>query len=475
MTRSWLALAVILGLSSLASQPSAQPKTPAKGVATATPKPTPKPTQKPAKPAPACAAARSALDTTARTIAAGLGRVPDKTLVVSAALATDTPAPRAAALSAKLTELVAGRLGAGVTFEPAPITLDEARPKAAARPGFVWLEPKISGGRLRLSADAYPVPSTVWSRARSRRPGPIAHAFAQARIDAEVRSFLRPIPFVDPKVAKFDGADPDIVAMACGDLDGDGGSDLVTMTRQRILQVRLADGKVSRVREAQWSDLAAVAPVPLRQPLGFTTIVEASSSAEPSGYLDVSLSDRAQSVRLDPDFAVLRKLEGFAVPSGRATACTWIYDLLLGDKLTACGPRDAAPELPQIKHRSDALAADVLVARNGTHKALVALRRNNGLVVRGPGGDMIIGRVGAQLAIGDVDQDGSADLVTTLDVLSRKHDVVQLRTVLPSGTVKRRFTLPVPTGVDALAICPPDGPGRAPIVLASKSQLWVLR
>jgi len=75
----------------------------------------------------------------------------------------------------------------------------------------------------------------------------------------------------------------------------------------------------------------------------------------------------------------------------------------------------------------------------------------------------------------DVDQDGSADLVSTLDVLSRKHDVLELRTLLSSGTVKRRFKLPVPTGIDAVAICPPDGPGRAPIVLASKSQLWVLR
>jgi len=471
MTRPWLAGALICGLCCLAAPLGAQPRPPRDGVpklgsgkASAAPKTTP-----------ACAAARSALDIGAATIAAGLGRVPDGTRVVSSALKSDAPAPRAADLTAKLAELVAGRLGAGVTFEPAPFTLDEARTKAAALPGFVWLQPKIAAGRLHLSADAYPVPRTVWARARALRPGPIAHAFAQARIDAEVRSYLQPIPFVDPKVAKFEGADPDILALACGDLDGDGGSDLVTMTRQRILQVRLADGKVSRVREAQWSELAAVAPVPLRQPLGFATIVEASSSTEPSGYLDVALSDRAGSVRLDPDFSVVRKMKGYAVPSGRSTACTWIVDLLLRDKLTPCADHDPPPDLPQLEHRSDAIAADVLVARDGSHQPLFALRRNTGLVVRGPKGDMVIGRVGAQLAIGDVDQDGAADLVSTLDVLSRKHDVVELRSLFPSGTVKRRFKLPVPTGVDAVAICPPDGPGRAPIVLASQSQLWVLR
>ena len=370
---------------------------------------------------------------------------------------------------------MAGRLGAGVTFDPEPRSLDATRSKAGKLPGFVWLQPKIASGRLHLSADAYPIARTVWARARALRPGPLAHTYAQARIDAEVRSFLEPIPFVEPQVAKYDGADPDIVALACGDLDGDGGSDLVTMTRQRVLQVRLAGGKVTRVREAKWSDLSPIAPVPLRQPLGFATIVEASSSAERSGYLDVSISDRSKSVRLDPDFGLLRRMKGYAVPSGRSTACTWIYDLLLGDKLASCAERDATPPITKLEHRSDAFAPDVLVTKDGAGKPLVALRRNRGLVVRDSEGDKVIGRVGAQLAIGDIDQDGAIDLVTTLDVLSRKHDLVELRTLLPTGPVKRRFKLPVKTGVDAVAICPPDGPGRAPIVVATNRQLWVLR
>ncbi len=476
MTRPWLVGAqigaLVVALSGLALPLGAQPKSSKKSQ----PKAAPTANAKAApKPAPACSAARSAIDTIARAIAGGLGRAPDGTLVASATLTGDTDAPRAAALTAKLAELVAGRLGAGVTFDPEPRTLAETRSQVGKRPGFVWLQPKIAGGRLHLSADAYPIPRTVWARARTQSPGPIAHAFAQARIDAEVRSYLKPIPFVEPKVAKFDGADPDILALACGDLDGDGGSELVTMTRQRVLQVRLAGGKVTRVREVKWSDLSAVAPVPLRQPLGFATIVEAPRSAEASGYLDVSLSDRAESARLDPDFGQLRRMKGYAVPSGRSTACTSIYDLLLGSELAPCAARDAIPALIQIKHRSDALAADLLVTKDGTSKPLVALRRNGGLVVRGPKGDQVIGRVGAQLAIGDIDQDGAADLVTTLDVLSRKHDRVELRTLLPTGTVKRRFKLSVKTGVDAVAICPPDGPGRAPIVLATNKQLWVLR
>ena len=47
--------------------------------------------------------------------------------------------------------------------------------------------------------------------------------------------------------------------------------------------------------------------------------------------------------------------------------------------------------------------------------------------------------------------------------------------LLPSGTVQRRYRLPVPSGIDALAMCPPDGPKTAPLVVATADELWVVR
>src|SRR5690606_19411170 len=125
------------------------------------------------------------------------------------------------------------------------------------------LTPKIERGRLLVAADAYPVPRTVWARARTLAPSPVAHAHAQAPLDAEVRSFLKPLGFEEPQVARYEGADPDVLALACGDLDGDGAADLVSLTRQRLLAVRLRAGKVERLREVRWEDLAPIAPVPL--------------------------------------------------------------------------------------------------------------------------------------------------------------------------------------------------------------------
>jgi hypothetical protein len=398
-------------------------------------------------------------------VAAGLGRVPDGALVAMAP--TDAiPAP----LASKIASLVGGRLGPA-TEVLASMALDEMRTRAETAPGFVVLSASIGGGRVHLSADSYPTPRTVWSRARSTQPGPVAHAAVHAPIDAEVRRYLTPLVFdKKPSVSKYEGADPDMQAMACGDLDGDGVNDVVTMSRSRVLRVSLKDGKVERTKDVLWADLAPVAPVPLRQPIAFATIVEGRS-----GYIDVSTTDRAKSVRLDAQLSVVKKMKGMAVPYGRATACTWVTDMKLGNKLVKCDEAAPSPDIAEVAHQSDAFASAFIIGTDGKGKTVAALRRDKGvLVVRDVSGERIVARVGAQVAVGDIDQDGVPEVVTTMDVLSRKFDAIDVRSLL-EDKIEKRFRVRVPTGVEALALCPPDGPGRAPIVLASKGQIWVVR
>ena len=215
--------------------------------------------------------------------------------------------------------------------------------------------------------------------------------------------------------------------------------------------------------------------MPLRQPIGFASIVEGPTAAQPRGYLDVSISDRAGSLRLDAELAVIRKMKGKAVPHGTTTACTWINDLLLGEKAVACSERGPSPALTDLKHRTDAMASAHVIGVDGTGATLVALRKDSTLVLRDARGDKIIGRVGAQIARGDIDQDGAPEVVTAIDTLAPRFDAVEVRTLHTTGTVERRFKVAVPGGVQALALCPPDGPRRAPVVVATKGELWVLR
>jgi hypothetical protein len=450
MKRAAVAFAALVVTAQALAQPVAQPA-----------KRPPAPNSCP----PDCSA-RSAIETSLRTLAAAVERIPEGTVIAAAALETDTPAPRAGALAALLTEQLAARLGPGVRLDAASHNLAEARERADDAAGIVLLQPHIRAGRLHLEADVYAIPRTVWARARSREPRVVKHAHSHAAIDAEVRSYLEALSLDEPAVSKYQGADPDIVALACGDLDGDGVSDVVTMTRRRVLAVRLREGKVARLREARWDDLAPIAPVPLRQPLGFVTIVEAA--------------DRAGSVRLDPRLALITRMQGKAVPLARATGCTWVSDLLLGEKLAACDERDPAPPIVELKHRSDAFASTYLVAPDGSGRAVAAMRREGALVLRShaadaPPSDMVIGRAGAQIAVADLDQDGAIETISTMDVLAPRYDALEVRTLLAAGTVKLRFKLPVPTGIQALAACPADGSGPSPIVLATARELWVVR
>lgn len=427
-----------------------------------------------AKPQPTCLAAcesRSAIDAVVRAIATGVRKAPPKARVFVGPLVSDAKAPRGDALLAKLVEQVAGRLGSHVEHVAEPVTRDEARSRAHDVRGFLYLEVAIAGGRLRVTADAYPVPRSVWAKARAAKPGPVAHAQAHAPIDAEVRSYLEPLGFeAAPHVAKYTGADPEILALACGDLDGDGASELLTMTRQRVLEVRLVGTEVTPIREAKWDALAPIAPVPLREPFGFATIVEG-----PAGYVDVSLTDRAGSVRLDGELALVKALKGTAVPHGGATACTDVENLLLGKGRVACSATDAAPALTDVRHPTDALASMFVIGKDGAGRVTVALRKNTTLVVHDDDGDKIIARVGAQLAMGDVDQDGAPEVLSTVDTLAPKFDAVEVRSLLARGTVKKRMKLPVADGVRAVAVCPPDGPLRAPVVIATGTEIWVVR
>src|SRR5262249_35060663 len=93
--------------------------------------------------------------------------------------------------------------------------------------------------------------------------------------------------------------------------------------------------------------------------------------------------------------------------------------------------------------------------------------------------------VGAQLAIGDLDQDGEPEIITSLDTLNPMEDAVVVRSwsrvavsaAQPAVTPKLREVLrfPVASGVRAIAVCPPDGPGRAPFVVATSDEILVVR
>jgi hypothetical protein len=445
---------------------------------------------KPSAPAPAASppapplppAPRNAIARITEALAADLAKSPLRALVVAALPTSDTQAPRGAELSTSIAQKLAGRRGTGSRAHPAPLALAAARVEAAGEDALIHLSLEIASGKLRVTADVFPVPRTVWARIRDPEPGPIAHAFVEAPIDAEIRSFLAPVPLVAVNVARAQNFESDVVALACGDLDGDGALEILSVSRRRVTALRLREGKVQPIRSRPWTELSPVSPAPLREPLGFVTLVEQRTpSGESAMVADVGLSDRAKGLRLDGSLGVVALLAGLPVPAGPTSGCARLGGALLTGPLAPCAATDPAPALATLSGSYDALAAATLVSPRGEAFSVWALRAERGaLDIRDDAGHAsTVESAGAQLAVGDLDQDGDPEILSGLDVQNPLEDAVVVRSWARGASAGARpkeiMRLPAAAGVRALAVCPPDGPGRAPFAVATADEIWVVR
>jgi hypothetical protein len=436
-------------------------------------------------PAPAPAKPRSALARVVEALAIDLARVPARALVTAAPLASDSPAPRGAQLAGALAAQLAGRRGAGSHARTDPLPLAAAREAAKGDSVLIHLTAEIAGGKLRVSGDVYPVPRNIWARARNPEPGPIAHVFAEAPIDAEIRAYLAPVPIVTAVTERAKNFESDVVALACGDVDADGALEIVAVSRRRVSTLRLRGGRVQILRSRNWTDLAPVAPVPLREPIGFASILPPAAPDAPA-LLDVSVTDRARSVRLDGELRTVGSFLGLAVPDADRSACTRLPGLVVTGPLGPCSPGDPAPETASVGGQYDAFASARLVSAAGQPYAVWAGRERGALELRDDSGHKgAVESVGAQLAIGDLDQDGDPEILASLDTQNPLEDAIVVRSWArtapiplgagPSARMREILRIPAAAGVHAIGVCPPDGPGHTPFVVATADELWVVR
>jgi hypothetical protein len=428
---------------------------------------------------------RSAIVQVADALARDLARAPARALVAAAPLVSDAPAPRGVQLAGTLAAQLAGRRGPGSHARAEPLALQAAREAARGDSALVHVAVEIAAGKLRATADVYPVPRSVWAKIRDPEPGPVAHAFAEAPIDAEVRTYLVPVPLVAASVDRARNFESDVVALACGDLDRDGAPEILVVSRRRVSAVRLRGGHVIPEKSRNWPDLSPVAPSPLREPIGFATLLAPAGPDGPS-FVDVGLTDRAKSVRLDGELRVSGAFAGLAVPDGAGSACTRLPGLVVTGPLGPCAPGDPPPLAGSIGGKYDAFASARLLSARGEPYVVWAGRENGALEARDDAGHKTaLESVGAQIAIGDLDQDGEPEIIASLDTQNPLDDAVVVRSwsrtmSIPAGAgpgarLKEVLRLPAAAGVRAIAVCPPDGPGPTPFVVATSDELWVVR
>lgn len=372
-------------------------------------------------------------------------------------------------MALRIAALVAGRLGAGAHVHPQAATLATARAVAGRAGALVYVQSEIARGDLRTTVDVYPSMANAWDRIRNPVPAPGGHAFASAKLDAEVRTFLAPLVLEQASVHKAKHDEGDVIAAACGDVDGDGGNELLLVSRARVALGRVRGGKFVADRTAAWSALAPRAPVPTREPL--------ASAVVAAGALEVGTTDRA-GVSLTPDLAGHTPLLALPAWSSEGLVCLR-PDAAVGAFDGApvdCKPSDdARPRMAVPSPRFDAFASATIVDARGTAQPVVAVREPSGRVklkmgdaVAGPEGDF-----GAQLAVGDLDQDGVPDVATTVD---GPDDAVNVFSWTPGATdLRGRLHLAAPAAVRALAMCPAESNGEPALVAVVGSELWIVR
>lgn len=450
MTAIRFAAAVVVAASVAFSGPArAQPKAPE---------------QQPA--ADPCSGLRgSAVSAVACELARGLGDVPAGALVVSAPIRADVELERGEQLSARLARLVAGRTGG--KSHPEPVAAGAARALASTAGTLVFLQPELKHGELRVTADVIPIPKRFWDRVRDPRPDPTAHAFSSRPIDAELRTFLPVVPLVAERVDKARIVDGPAVALACGDITGDGNSELIWVGRRRLRVGVIRSKRFVTRALAEWSSLSPIHPTPLREPIG-TAVLRGPHR------LDAGLTDRARGVRLDGDLKKVAQLEA-PLPWPPA-GCIDRKGIALSARRTPCAG-EGAPDAPN-QRLVDAVAGATITTKQGAERHVRASRTANGSTVelRDDGGRTArVTSVGAQLAVGDVDGDGQPEIISGADTRDPGSDAVVVRTWTDAGSVSERYRLAVPKGVRALALCPARSTGRAPIAVATGDGVWLIR
>jgi hypothetical protein len=418
--------------------------------------------------APRVALAAGAVETVAQQAAAGAGTAPPSSVVIAAPLAADQPVGKADELALRIAALVAGKIGASARVHPQTATLATARGLAGRSSALLYVQTEVARGDLRTTVDVYPSMANAWDRIRNPLPAPIGHSFASAKIDAEVRAFLSPLVLELASVHRAKHAEGGVLAVGCGDVDGDGGNEIVLVSRDRITMGRVRGASFEAERSVPWSPLAPRVPVPMREPLGGAAIT--------LGAVDAGTTDRG-GFALTPELGTATALSGIPCPSDGGVVCVTAQPsagAFDGAPIDCASARDPKAKMAVPSPRFDAFAAANVADASGTGRQVVATREPSGrLKVRV--GDAVIsmeGTFGAQLAVGDLDQDGIPDLATTTD---GPDDALNVFSVSATGEVRGRLHLAAPAGVRAMTMCPSEARGQPVLVAIVGDELWLVR
>lgn len=413
------------------------------------------------------ARAESAVNTLGTKLTQDLGKTETERggiFVACSPLRSGEPLHRADELVRRVCRAVASKL-AGARLLDEPTSVQNAWKKASAASRLVYVDLELLRGELRGSLDVHARSTNFWERLKGKKPAPVAHAFASAPIDAEVRSFLPSLSLEEAKLHPYKLGGFVAQAISCGDFGDAPGNSLALLTARELVIGRLVHGAFVSERRIAASELGPRAPVGLRPPLANVT-----ATGDWLRPIALGSSERRGAV-LDRKLASVQSLSGIPFTRGAKLVCAEV-DPALGGFSGLPRPCSEAASKPQKGDLYDTLSFASIVSKEGASVDAWAARDPNGkLTLDVAGARSSTDAVGAQIGLGDLDQDGSLEVVYTLDgaddaIAIATHDGKALR-------LRKRFPTKAP--VSALAICPPDGFGPLAVAAVVGDEVWIVR
>jgi hypothetical protein len=319
----------------------------------------------------------------------------------------------------------------------------------------------LQGGQVQINATLVGKRANVWARAKGETNQILAHAFIAKAVDAEVRSYLPKVPLVQPKLQVYATPMSQLNAIACGDLNEDGSLDVAITNRQEIAWGAITPDGFVPSRTAPLNGLSPVAPVPLREPL--------ASLWFRGNTLEVSSTDRHFWLQLDPRLEVVAKH-----PSQWGIAPGLCASRTTPPPQSEPFPCNTPPSLQDAT--SPYLDRQVVFEGDGRASRANAWRDagSGTITVHTAKRTWSLPERGAQLLIDDLNHDGILEVMSTSSTLSRQEDRLWVHS-LPGSSKEPVpvWDLPVPAGIDAIAVCPPDATQQSAILIASNQHIGV--
>lgn len=390
------------------------------------------------------------------------------TLVVVRTPTADAALVDPTRLAGRIASVVAAGLGPSVKSHPVDASLGAAQLAAAKLGALLYLEPDVRGGRVRVVANLYPIARSFWDRVREPHPNATGHGFAERPLDPELRSFFAAVPLVASTTTLASPPERSPVALACGDADNDGSLEVAFVGRRRLALGRIRGDRFEASAAKEWSELSPVAPAPLREPVAGVQIRSGAG-------LDVGLSDRANFLRLD---ASLQPTTSAPRRIPHAGGCLELSGHRLNPKLVRCVPEDPAPGAYPAIALDGAVTSTTVLSKEGTPVTYVAAYQagDDSIVITSRGKALArLADAGGQLALADLDGDGNPELLSSRATLDPRTDALLVHSVAPDGTLSERLRVAVPDGITALTACAPGTRTMAPIVVGTRTRLWVIQ